>query len=50
MNEMIDKYHVVRLIGRGGMAEVFEVINDGPVGFKKKLCLKKMNSEKNNCL
>jgi serine/threonine-protein kinase len=45
MEQRIGKYQVKRLIGTGGMAEVFEVESLGPGGFTKQLCIKKIRKE-----
>jgi eukaryotic-like serine/threonine-protein kinase len=39
-------YEVVRLIGRGGMGEVYEAVRVGPAGFRKSIAVKQLPSEK----
>ncbi|MBN2525170.1 MAG: serine/threonine protein kinase [Deltaproteobacteria bacterium] len=41
----IGKYHVLKPIGKGGMAEVFAVEKTGPGGFEKQLCLKRIRRD-----
>jgi serine/threonine-protein kinase len=45
MEQTIGKYQVKRLIGTGGMADVYEVESLGPGGFTKQLCIKKIRKE-----
>lgn len=45
MDERFGKYEIHRLIGCGGMAEVYEADAVGPGGFRKKVCLKKIRRE-----
>lgn len=42
---LLSKYEVVRLIGRGGMAEIFLATQRGPQGFVKRVALKKILPE-----
>ena len=43
--ERIGKYDIRRPVGRGGMAEVFEAEMQGPAGFKKPVCIKRIRKE-----
>jgi eukaryotic-like serine/threonine-protein kinase len=45
MVERIGKYKVAKLLGSGGMADVFSVENVGTSGFSRKLCIKKIRKE-----
>lgn len=44
-NNILDRYRVIAQLGRGGMADVFLTVTEGPLGFSKLLVVKVLHPE-----